>query len=274
MSTERLFQGLRQPAYTGENRCIPCTVVNLGIAAVASAIVALASLPLAVGAFVLFTGVIYVRGYLVPGTPTFTKTYLPDRVLRWFDKDPAAFGVRVETGDDVDVEAVLQDAAVLEERDGSEDLSLTADFREEWHAEINRTDEDEARLALGTMLGIEADRISVLPRSRSFEVKVDGDVAGKWESSEAFRADMAGERVLDARVANWSDLPVDRRSAVVRGARVYLDRCPRCDGTVRLSEETLQSCCRSHEVLASRCEDCGVRLFEIEASEVPGASAG
>ena len=30
----------RQPEYTGDNRCIPCTVVNVAIAAVLAALIA------------------------------------------------------------------------------------------------------------------------------------------------------------------------------------------------------------------------------------------
>jgi hypothetical protein len=268
MQTRRLFDSVRQPEYTGENRCIPCTVVNVAIAAVLSGLVALASVPVAIAAFLLFAGVIFVRGYLVPGTPALTQQYFPDRVLRWFDKDPTEFGVRIKTGDDVDVETVLQDVGVLEEREDISDLALTKAFRDEWYAEMDRLDEDDAQRVLGELLGIDASRISVLPRSRSFEVKVDGDTSAKWESSDAFVVDMAAERVLKDWVDNWTDLTVERRSGIARGVRVYLERCPRCDGTVTLDEEMVKSCCRAHRVLASRCDDCGVRLFEIRASEV------
>lgn len=268
MSTRTLYNSIRQPEYTGENRCVPCTVVNVAIAAVLSGLVALASIPVAIAAFLLCAGVIYVRGYLVPGTPTLTQEYFPDRVLRWFEKEPTEFGVRIETGDEVDVETVLQDVGVLEDRPEIGDLALTEAFRDEWYTEMDRLDEDEAQRVLGELLGIDVSRISVLPRSRSFEVKVDGDTSARWESSEALVVDMATERVLRDWVDNWTDLTVEHRSGITRGVRVYLDRCPRCEGTVTLDEETVKSCCRAHSVLASRCDDCGVRLFEIRASEV------
>ncbi|MBZ6495059.1 hypothetical protein [Natrinema longum] len=79
----------KQPEYTGENRCGPCTVLNLCIAAVVGSVIARKSRlggALAVGVSI---GLIYLRGYLVPGTPTLTKRYLPPEVLRWFGKDPA-----------------------------------------------------------------------------------------------------------------------------------------------------------------------------------------
>lgn len=271
MSTRSLYRSIRKPEYTGDNRCIPCTVVNVILAFVASAAIALVSAPIAAASLTLFLGAIYVRGYLVPGTPTLTRNYLPDRVLRWFDKDPTEFGVRVETESDLDAEAVLLNVGVLVNREPGVDLSLTEGFQDDWETELSHMNEDDARQTLGMMLGLDPDRISVLPRSRSFEVKVDGEIAGTWESCEAFVADMAAERLLDEHVENWADLPIDRRSGLLRGVRVWLERCPRCGGSVGLSEETVKSCCRSREVLASRCEDCGVRLFEINASEVESA---
>ncbi|WP_173424920.1 hypothetical protein [Natrinema salifodinae] len=79
---------LKDPEYTGENRCEPCTVLNLGIAAVVSSAVARKSRLGGLFAAGVSIALIYLRGYLVPGTPTLTKRYLPPEVLRWFGKDP------------------------------------------------------------------------------------------------------------------------------------------------------------------------------------------
>lgn len=83
-----IVDDLKQPAYTGENRCEPCTILNLLIAGAVGSLIARKSRLgglLAVGFSVVL---IYLRGYLVPGTPTLTKRYLPPEVLRWFGKDP------------------------------------------------------------------------------------------------------------------------------------------------------------------------------------------
>jgi len=74
---------VKDPRYTGENRCIPCTVLNVGIAAVFSTAVIATLIPsgptLAIGAgvgtFAVALALIYFRGYLVPGTPTITRLY-------------------------------------------------------------------------------------------------------------------------------------------------------------------------------------------------------
>jgi hypothetical protein len=61
---------LRQPAYTGENRCIPCTITNVTIAGIGSTVIATKSRKLGGAAFAASLGTIHLRGYLVPGTST------------------------------------------------------------------------------------------------------------------------------------------------------------------------------------------------------------
>ena len=79
---------IRQPAYTGENRCLPCTVLNVAIAFLATVLAAPLG-PVAVAVvFAASMGSIYFRGYLIPGTPTLTKRYLPAPVLEAFGKEP------------------------------------------------------------------------------------------------------------------------------------------------------------------------------------------
>lgn len=83
MSAQGILDRYRQPQYTGENRCIPCTGVNIAIAAVLAVIIGLATLTYGaditgaalagIGVFLIAIGVIYLRGYLLPGTPWFTK---------------------------------------------------------------------------------------------------------------------------------------------------------------------------------------------------------
>lgn len=83
-----VVEALHQPEYTGDNRCEPCTILNLVIAAVLSSLIARKSKLGGVLALGFSIGLIYLRGYLIPGTPTLTKQYLPPEILRWFGKDP------------------------------------------------------------------------------------------------------------------------------------------------------------------------------------------
>ncbi|XVH33062.1 hypothetical protein ACNS7O_15890 (plasmid) [Haloferacaceae archaeon DSL9] len=96
---------LREPEYTGKNRCEPCTISNVGIAAVLGFLAARKSKPF--GMFVACASalLIYLRGYLIPGTPALTQRYLPQRVLRWFGKEsePAvASGLEGPAGKETD----------------------------------------------------------------------------------------------------------------------------------------------------------------------------
>lgn len=130
-----LVDRLHQPEYTGENRCIPCTVVNVVIAAGVSALVAVGSTFFGASVFALSIGTIYFRGYLVPGTPTLTKRYFPERVLRWFDKD-ATTPIADETTK-IDPEQVLLDASAVEPCQNGTDLCLIADFQQAWRERIH-----------------------------------------------------------------------------------------------------------------------------------------
>jgi hypothetical protein len=73
---------VRQPEYTGENRCMPCTATNVVIAVLLSVGVGVLFPPAGVVVFALSLGAIWLRGYLVPGTPELTKRYFPDWLPR------------------------------------------------------------------------------------------------------------------------------------------------------------------------------------------------
>ncbi|MFC6764475.1 hypothetical protein, partial [Natrinema soli] len=187
---------LRQPEYTGENRCEPCTVLNLGIAAVLGSAVARKSRLGGLLAVGISVALIYLRGYLVPGTPTLTKRYLPPEVLRWFGKEPepdVASGLggvdsAADTGDvtsfdetealdtddaaatagestapeaepaPVDLETLFLEHDILEPCDDRDDLCLTADFEADWFDEIDALDESGIDAAAAVdAFGFDAD---------------------------------------------------------------------------------------------------------------------
>lgn len=75
------WETIRRPEYTGENRCMPCTVLNLIVGAAMSGLLALTVSPVAGGlGLVVSVAAIYLRGYLVPGTPTIMARYPPPSV--------------------------------------------------------------------------------------------------------------------------------------------------------------------------------------------------
>lgn len=260
-----LIDRLRQPKYTGENRCTPCAVVNIAIATGAGVLAALASPLLGASVFMLSLGTIYFRGYLVPGTPALTKRYFPDRVLRWFDKDSTTptTGVAIET----DPERVLLEAGAVEPCQGGNDLCLTPDFQQAWHECIRTTrthNPAEDHLAGALNVSSENDRLTVDQHDNAFIAHTNDAVVGQWSSQAAVVADVAAATSLSERVPNWSDFAPAEVARVLMSLRIFIEQCPDCDGPVRVEENVVESCCRSYDVIASACQDCDARLFEME----------
>jgi len=262
----------KQPAYTGENRCLPCTVVNLLIAgalAVAVGIAGTVALSPAVGgslalAVLVFSVVaIYLRGYLVPGTPELTKQYLPPWVLAWFGKDPTKpEHESLEIDDSFDPESALVTVGALEECQAGEDLCLTESFRSAWHQEMAALeDTDASRERLLDLLDADGD-VHYEEFGQAFRARVDGQVVGKWESEAAFLADLGAAHVFAKRDPRWAEYPVAVRGQLLNGLRLFVDRCPACGGTPSFGAETVESCCSSYEVAAVTCPDCESRIFE------------
>ncbi|MBP1921524.1 hypothetical protein J2751_000517 [Halorubrum alkaliphilum] len=301
-TSSRLSLWLRNPRYTGENRCVPCTLVNLLIAVVLAVGVAIVSTAWALVVLVAAVATIAVRGYLVPGTPALTKRYLPDRVLVLFDKAPERATVGFD-GTDVEATAernavpqegpdapestepvfdaarVLVDGGVLVDDPVADDLVVDASFREAWERRSREladrgsntgqyvdTDRDSNadRRALARFLDIDPDSVSLVDRGYAYVASIDGEPAGRWESRPAFVADLAASDVLTERWADWTTLPTAHRSELLGSLRLFVETCPTCDGTVTLDSTVVESCCRQYDVLAATCGDCGTRLFEAD----------
>ncbi len=292
---------IRQPEYTGENRCTPCTVLNVSIAVAASAVAGVATARtisevagsvLAAALLVVCLGAIYFRGYLVPGTPTLTKRYLPDRVLALFDKhpvensqiaEPESTGVdRTERkrrdadereGDAVDPEQFLLDAGVVAPCEREDDLCLSDEFaaRLEDHTDqLRETPPDAAAVAPL----FDADPESVTERDEgefpAFEVR---QRLRKWPSDGALVADIAADRALREQADDWTAVPREQRLKILESLRSFRETCPLCAGRVDLGTETVESCCRSYEVATASCRDCGETLLEFDPSAIVAAES-
>lgn len=265
---------VRKPEYTGENRCLPCTGVNLAIGAALAVSVAggtiladaSAWLAAVTGLLVLGASVtaIALRGYLVPYTPQLTKRYLPERVLARFDHHEPAAGI--DAGSAIDVEEVLLAAGVLRERP-DEDLELVPDFEAAWFAELDEVGEAAGRETLAALLGADPADLTFDEYGEAFVAADGGMQVGRWESRAAFRADIAAARILHEYVAGWESATARQRSQLLSGLRLFLEECPACRGPVRFGQEVVESCCRSIDVIAVTCQDCEARLFEMDAPE-------
>jgi hypothetical protein len=287
-----LLARLRQPEYTGENRCIPCTATNVAIAAVLSVGVGVLFPPAGVAVFVGSLVAIWLRGYLVPGTPELTKRYFPDWLLAYFDKGPQAASAsgfdaeaveRTDDGQraddeaddtasttdegqrrDVDPESLLLEAGVVEPCERADDLCLTEAFETAWTKRMATLREAGAdREALADQLGVDADDLRFEEHEAGFEAFEDDRRLGQWESRAALLADLAAAAELPAYVDDWDRLAVGAKARVLGGLRVFLETCPTCGGEVTAGTEIVESCCRSHEVVAVGCSACDARLLEV-----------
>jgi len=254
---------LRRPEYTGSNRCLPCTVVNLAITAGVTAVVATQSPPVAVGVAVVALASIYLRGYLVPGTPALTKRYLPDRLFGWFGKGPPTAAVT-----DEDPGSRLLGAGLLSETVDGSDLRLDPSFASDWEG---RTQEllagADEQAVLAALLEVPADALLVTSGDQGVSAHLAGEPLGSWESRTAFFADMAGVDLLGSLIAGWDDVSIAERGEIAGTLRLFAESCPRCGGRVELGEETVESCCSTREIVTGECVSCGARLFELRLTD-------
>jgi len=257
------LQRLKNPEYTGENRCGACTIVNAIIVVALGAALALAVSPV-VGAVAVAAGAaaVYARGYVVPGTPTLTQ-HLPDRVLAWFDHHEVDTAVPDEapTAGASDPERILREAGAVVDCPEADDLCLDDGFRSAWYEEMAAIRAEESVTDLiRDAVGADA---TVTERGDELYAQDGGRVVGQWVSRTAAVADFAADRALADRVPRWDDAPVARRSVVTRGLRPFLDRCPDCDDHV--AAEKVTSCCISGRAqTVVHCPNCDTVLFESE----------
>ena len=267
---------VRRDAYTGANRCWPCTVLNVGLLACLTAVTSVLLTPLS-GFVAVAVGLaaIWLRGYLVPYTPQLTPTLLaalPGRAAPWIGSYGSSDGRRVGgdvSGDaDVDgetdaVEGENSDAAagmidellaagVLSEDERG--LSLRPAFRERWRSEMveaRANGREELAAALREAVPWVAEASAATEDDRYWIVLEDeeGRIANEtWLAPPAAVADLAALRALAAR----TEFGPTRRTLAAPPLRQFLDRCPACDSTLEVTSP--HTCCGSPRSVAEGIE--------------------
>jgi len=229
-----LFHAIRRPAYTGENRCWPCTVLNLLITAVLALAVGIIEPVLGVLIGSICLVLIYLRGYVVPGTPRFGPQLAAVLPIQ-FDHTEAASYESDSLAGDVDPERLLNELAEagILLVDG-EQLRLESSFRDDWErrmAELREASETElvTRAAAAAGEDVEGefldDRILLTGDGRDAMVRPTVAVA---ETA-------AAEALEDCGLADSLRVPA------AGPLKTFLRICPTCGGTVQ--EMTIQNCC-------------------------------
>jgi hypothetical protein len=259
-----VFDSLKRPEYTGENRCLPCTVVNAVVVGLTG--LALGVLWLPAGFVVLVVGalLVYLRGYVVPGTPSFAPELVAvaglSGVFGHDDDEPRQSDtLDANVGPDVMLSTLLDAGVLVEEPDG---LFLADDARDDWESTmgtLRKASDDELAEAVGNALPFEATVTAEFDG-----ISIDGPSMSVWISRPQAIADVATlytvvEQEVDPMVALAATEPM----------RMFTEVCPACGGVVE--ETTVRNCCGGtagiydspeHEVLG--CDDCGAVVYEFD----------
>ena len=296
---------VKHPAYTGENRCLPCTVLNIVIAAVLSTTVAVVSPVMSVVVFVLCLVVIYLRGYLVPGTPTLTATYMPERLLLLFgkptprrratagealgatkkDRDPDADAtvgpaereVVSSTYEPVDLHEtatpirgpdvldLLRAVGAINDCKTDDDLCLREEFGDDWHDRMENWTE-VTEADFAAAIGTDPERVRIEDGDRVL-VKVTDLQYTQWGSHAGAIAAASAAELLRERTRGWTDLDLKSREHILQSIRFFLDRCPACGDHVDMGTEGMAAaCCSSGSDYVLRCTTCDETLARMHRS--------
>jgi hypothetical protein len=235
----------RRPEYTGDNRCWPCTVLNVGLVSVATLAIAVVSGPLAL---VVLTGgltAVVLRGYVVPGTPRFGPRVAAVLPVSFGHGDPAPDGggrrqsdpLTAGTDEQVDgerVAAALVDAGVVVPDEGA--IRLSDAFATDWAAEMAALRElspDELAAAVGRTAPFDGDA-----RALEDGLVLEGPGGSVYLSTVRAIADAGAVRAL---ARDEYDVPDTMWVHATDPLRTLVPECPTTGGAV--VESTVGNCC-------------------------------
>lgn len=276
----RLQAWLFPTEHTGDQRCLPCTVVNLGLLVLSALIIALFSKPAAVSIGILGIFLIWIRGYFVPYTPQFAPKVAAHLPVHFHESTrqsssltelskggiettregdevvPGTTGLHTDQDSSNDVSTtilpLLSEAGIIRQR--GDTLTLDESYREKWRSIIRDVRTNNLKTAIKTTTPA-ANVERVTEGETTWYVLTDEDRSIKsetWLSPAIATAEVAAIKALEG---SLSPSTAVQAAAVLRP---FLEQCPVCDGD--LVETTADQCCASYgpagpqNVLA--CSDC------------------
>lgn len=256
------LQRFQNQDYTGQNRCMACTITNLLVTGILALLLYVAFQPiLAAGFTVLALAMIYLQGYLIPQTPELTKQYLPDSLLAYFGKDSQS---RLTV--DIDPEEVFTQEGILRGTD-KEDVKLTENVVSSFQTQIPKY-KGFPKADLESVLGDGQYAIHYDEHADAAEAFVGGNKFAQWPSTAAAVTDITAGRVLRDEFLNWEYYTPTERAVLLKGFRALVETCPACGGTISVGQKTRESCCSSHDVVTVSCVDCQNALLEFRSDEL------
>lgn len=258
---------LRNPTHTGERRCVPCTIGNLGLLwLLVNAFVLIVSPTAGVVALVAGICAIWLRGYLVPLTPRFAPKLVAALPVptEWFHDTQGTGSLAPDAADGEQLIATLTNVGVLDVDD--QQSSLDAAFERRWHDEM-------AAIAARSppSLAGELESLPAVTSARAYES--DGQrwlVLGGQEALVPHHvavAELGAVRALEPVIDDAAD-----RLEMARSLREFLTECPVCDTAFQRS--TAVACCGGHtdshesprQTLV--CPECEQRFLLLPADPV------
>ena len=263
-----MIDRLRRPAYTGANRCWPCTAVNLALLAVAVLAASRSRPGLGAALGVVGGGLIWFRGYLVPYTPRFAPRLVAALPGEFFGHDAPSDTLGDVDPDEADGEAILRSLVDADAVTAAEErLVLTDDFATAWRERMEAlSGAADARLVAAASEGSEAVASARVEDtgSETFLVVTGADGGTSWLRRPVAIAELAALRTLGE-----IGFPAAERELAAHAVCAFLETCPDCGGDV--VEQALSDCCGHTvpdagtdppQVLA--CENCGVAFYQFE----------
>lgn len=273
-NTMSVVNKIQKSEYTGENRCRACTVINIVFAICSSSVILLTLIRIIAAPYAVITSIfslfvflliIWVQGYLIPGTPMLTKHYMPPWILSKLGKESADSTIqRDNKTSTVDIESFLVEAGAIEPCEDIDDLCLVASFADEWHDEMSALPDDVDSNTVLQEHGFDLDQSTIKEIGDTIVLLQNGDRVKEWPSETAVKIDVAGARVLSSS-AEWGAFNPFTRSQILSALRIFLNKCPSGD-PVTFNERTVESCCSTHNVIMAVCSKSGDRIFEQPTS--------
>lgn len=251
----RLLSAARNDAYVGQNRCWPCTAVNLGLTVSGAIATGLIHPLLGGGVGVVGVGATWLRGYVLPGTPQITARVLPASVLRLFGKAQPSMPVS-----STEPLQWLLERDIVTRTDGA--FTLTQQYRR------------ARRNSLGELQGTSVDRLArsaVGDRSITLEDEPSNRTAVgiqatvdetpvSWVSRLALLADAVSMRALHEVHAELETQSLASWRRILLVLRGTYEVCPACGTSLQTVERP--GCCGTDVISAIRCTACNQALLE------------